>query len=259
MFFKLTANGWIELYTKLTKSELGLLYYIRSLDPFGDCEIEISTSEIAERLHISVRTVQRALASLKAKGLIVAKYVRTCYGGSTMSSSDDIVVEATQSDTNMTSNVVEATLVSHSHSSTHTQQASQKPETNKTKNKTKDSLSELVKKLSKEEREKFLEFAFNKVDELPKRPTLPKKWIAANLEDLYSEFKKQSAPEVQKATQDAQFRQWYDLMRSLGHLKGQRIENGVQMVEDTSGLWSTYEHKAKFWSMEYLKKCVGGR
>ncbi len=154
MFFKLTANGWIELYSQLTKSELGLLYYIRSLDPFGDREKEISTSEIAKQLHVSVRTVQRALASLKEKGLIVSKYVRTCVSGSIASPSDNLVMEATptdtqatQSDINTTQNVVEATPMSHSRAEIQTQQAIQKPETKKTKNQKKDSLSERVEKL----------------------------------------------------------------------------------------------------------------
>ena len=266
MFFKLTANGWIELYTQLTKSELGLLYYIRSLDPFGDREIKISTSEIAEQLHISVRTVQRALASLKEKGLIVSKYVRTRIGGSAVSPSDEQIAEATPTDTsatfcdtNMAQNVVKATPMSHSPTQTQAQQTIQKPETNKTKNKTKDSLSRLVKKLPEEEREKFLEFAFDKVDELPKRPTLPKKWIAANLDDLYSEWKKSSAPVVQKAAKDKQFAEWYDLMRQLGHVTGQKVENGVQLVKDVCGAWSEYESEAKYYSLDYLRKCVGGR
>ena len=98
-----------------------------------------------------------------------------------------------------------------------------------------------------------------KVDELPQRPTLPKKWIAANLSDLYCEYEKQSAPEVQKTTKDKQFVEQYELMRKLGHLKGQRVDNGVQLVEDTSGIWSRYEDVVKFWTLEYLRKCVGGR
>ncbi len=53
--------------------------------------------------------------------------------------------------------------------------------------------SQKLTALPQEEREKFLTFAFQKVEELPKRPTLPKKWIAANFDDLYSEWKKSSA------------------------------------------------------------------
>ncbi|MGK7894523.1 MAG: hypothetical protein AB4372_13080, partial [Xenococcus sp. (in: cyanobacteria)] len=88
-----------------------------------------------------------------------------------------------------------------------------------------------LKALKKEEREKFLEFAFKKVDELPKRPTLPKRWIAANFDDLYSEWQKQAAPETQQTTKDKQFAEWYSLMRQLGHVTGQKVENGVQLVQ----------------------------
>ncbi|MEM8780326.1 MAG: helix-turn-helix domain-containing protein [Cyanobacteria bacterium P01_G01_bin.49] len=266
MFFKLTANGWIELYTKLTKSELGLLYYIRSLDPFGDREIEISTSEISKQLQISVRTVQRALASLKDKGLIVSKYVRTRVGGSKVPPSNDLVMEATSTDTsatqrdiNTTQNVVEATPMSHSRSKSQTQQAIQKPETNKTKNKKEDSLSERVEKLPQEEREKFLTFAFEEIGKLPNPPCFPKKLIASTFDELYSRFKKSSAPVVQQAAKDKQFAEWYDLMRQLGHVTGQRIENGVQLVHMFGGGWIEYERKAKSWTLEYLRKCVAGR
>ena len=119
--------------------------------------------------------------------------------------------------------------------------------------------SQQLKALPQEEREKFLEFAWKKVDELPKRPTLPKKWIAANLSDLYSEWKKSSAPVVQKAAKDKQFAEWYDLMRQLGHVTGQKVENGVQLVKGVGGGWIEYERKAKSWTLEYLRKCVSGR
>ena len=266
MFFKLTANGWVELYTQLTKSELGLLYYIRSLDPFGDREIEISTSEICKRLQISVRTVQRALASLKEKGLIVSKYVRTCVGGSTVPPSDNLVMKATptdtsatQSDINTTQNVVEATPMSHSRAEIQTEQAIQNPETNKTKNKKKDSLSERVEKLPQEEREKFLTFAVEEIGKLPNPPCFPKKLIASTFDELYSRFKKHSAPVAQKAAKDKQFAEWYDLMRQLGHVTGQKVENGVQLVQMIGGGWIEYERKAKSWTLEYLRKCVSGR
>ena len=116
-----------------------------------------------------------------------------------------------------------------------------------------------LNEISAEERENFLLFAHQKADELPKRPTLPKKWITAHFDDLYSEWKKQSAPETQKTTQDKQFAEWYDLMRQLGHLTGQRIENGVQLIQGVGGGWIDYERKAKSWTLEYLRKCVADR
>ncbi len=119
--------------------------------------------------------------------------------------------------------------------------------------------SQKLKALKEEEREKFLIFAYQKVDELPKRPILPKRWIAANFDDLYSEWQKQAAPETQKATKDKQFAEWYDLMRQLGHVTGQKIENGIQFVKDVCGAWNEYEFEAQFYSLEYLRKCVAGK
>lgn len=285
MFFKLTANGWTELYAQLTKSELGLLYYIRSLDPFGDRELELSNSLIAKKLRISVRTVQRALASLKAKGLIVANYVRTCVGGSKMSPSDDIVqaphggqpeciqasvavmeatridTQATQSDINATQNVVEATPMSHSRSEIPTQQAIQKPETNKTKYKKKDSLSDKIQQLPEEERENFLSFAFKEIGKLPNPPVFPEDLIFCKFDSLYSDFLKSSAPETQKATEDKQFSEWCDLMKAVGKLtrvfKNKR--NGEWVLLDICGREIDYEDYRETYTLEYLRKCVKGK
>lgn len=113
-----------------------------------------------------------------------------------------------------------------------------------------------VGQLPQEEREKFLNFAMEKVNELPKRPTLPSKWIAVNFDDLHSEFKLLSAPETQKTIETKQFEQWYDLMRQLGHAIGQRKDGEIQLVKDAAGEWITYEKLARTWKLDYLKKCV---
>lgn len=113
--------------------------------------------------------------------------------------------------------------------------------------------------LKKEEREKFLIFANQKADELPQRPTLPTRWINTYFDELYSEWKKQAAPEAQQATKDKQFAEWYGLMRQLGHVTGQKVENGVQLVQIAGSGWIEYESKAKSWTLEYLRKCVSGK
>ncbi len=119
--------------------------------------------------------------------------------------------------------------------------------------------SQQLTALKEEEREKFLIFAYQKVDELPKRPTLPKRWINTHFEELYFEWKKQAALEIQKATKEKQFAEWYDLMRQLGHVTGQKVENGVQLVQIAGSGWIEYERKAKSWTLEYLRKCVAGK
>jgi len=45
-----------------------------------------------------------------------------------------------------------------------------------------------IDSLSPNQREKFLEFGLRKAAELPKPPTLPKKWIARNWQELREEF-----------------------------------------------------------------------
>ena len=55
------------------------------------------------------------------------------------------------------------------------------------------------------------------------------------MEDLYWEWKRNFAPVVQKASKDKQFAEWYELMRQLGHVTGQRVENGVQLIKDVCG------------------------
>ena len=117
-----------------------------------------------------------------------------------------------------------------------------------------------VGQLPEEEREKFLNFAMDGVNQLPNRPSLPSKWIKNNFEELYSEFKLSSAPETQKATEDRQFAEWYDLMKQLGHVTGQRKEGGKQLVQKFgSDYWIEYEKMAQRWTLDYLRKCVNGR
>lgn len=138
----------------------------------------------------------------------------------------------------------------------------QKPQTPSKTNKPSDLpdlYSDLYRSLSKSEREKFDFFASQKVDELPQRPTLPKKWIARNFDELYQEWKQQSADEVQNNTSQRQFEQWYDMMRRLGHVKGHKTKDGVRLIQKVSGEWHPYEVLAGFWKLDYLKKCLGQR
>lgn len=112
-----------------------------------------------------------------------------------------------------------------------------------------------------DEREKFLDFAMDRVNELPTRPTLPSKWIAANFDDLYSEFKLSSAPETQEATKDKQFAEWCDLMRAVGklHRKFESRKTGEWVLVDNCGAERSYEDWSRTYTLEYLRRCVGDR
>jgi hypothetical protein len=77
-------------------------------------------------------------------------------------------------------------------------------------------LSKLIKTLSEDERESFLNFVNQKVAELPKPPTLPNKWIEANFEELRDLWEKQNNAsgsihcEAASSTKVLDFENWED-------------------------------------------------
>jgi DNA-binding MarR family transcriptional regulator len=76
-FYPLQHEEWLELSKKLTHSELRILYYLRTIEPFGENFKEASTKAIADDLEVSQRTVQRAvlrLAELELIDLEITKF-----------------------------------------------------------------------------------------------------------------------------------------------------------------------------------------
>ena len=79
-FYPLKSSEWIDSITQLTHSELKILYYVRSLDPYNN-GIDLSASQIARdlstdknKMHRS--TVGRALKSLDRKGFINMELIK---------------------------------------------------------------------------------------------------------------------------------------------------------------------------------------
>lgn len=70
LHYRLTSEEWLRACRELKPSEKDVLYYLRTLDPFGDRAIEIKVREMARQLGTSPSTVSRALKSLDAKGWI---------------------------------------------------------------------------------------------------------------------------------------------------------------------------------------------
>ena len=73
-FYPLKSEEWLDSINKLTHSELKILYYVRSLDPYNN-GINLTPAQIArdlstekQKMHRS--TVSRALKSLDRKGFI---------------------------------------------------------------------------------------------------------------------------------------------------------------------------------------------
>ena len=70
MFFRLTHHDWVECFTKLSRAELGVLFYLRTLNPFGDRYLKINCQAIGEVLDIHRTSVSRALKKLEKENLL---------------------------------------------------------------------------------------------------------------------------------------------------------------------------------------------
>ena len=73
-FYPLQTPEWIDICKSLTKSQMSVLFYIRSVDPY-DNGISIKSSHIAELLEMTKRAVNAALAVLRQKGYIKSESV----------------------------------------------------------------------------------------------------------------------------------------------------------------------------------------
>ncbi|MCC5632742.1 hypothetical protein LC613_34730 [Nostoc sphaeroides CHAB 2801] len=73
-FYPLQHEEWLKACRELTPAQKDVLYYIRTLDPYGD-GVELSVSGIARQLstenkEVHRSTVSRALKALDDKGFI---------------------------------------------------------------------------------------------------------------------------------------------------------------------------------------------
>jgi hypothetical protein len=70
LHYRLTNEEWLRAVHELTESQKDVLYYLRTLDPFGDRNLDIGVREMAATLKINPSTVSRALKALDSKGYI---------------------------------------------------------------------------------------------------------------------------------------------------------------------------------------------
>ncbi|MFH7028774.1 MAG: hypothetical protein ACHBN1_26110 [Heteroscytonema crispum UTEX LB 1556] len=68
-FYPLKNSEWVDCCKQLTKSQLSVLYYLRSLDPYSN-GIKVRASKISDELGISKRAVNAAIAILNERGYI---------------------------------------------------------------------------------------------------------------------------------------------------------------------------------------------
>jgi|GEM_PF-5571630 len=258
-FYQITLESAIADYRLGKLTTFGLVDYYIKIKFAPGWKISIDPKKAIKELGITIHQFRRAISKIKET---IAITLKTAFQ----------IVGEMPAENGSTPNVNRVTpRVNHvtsgvNHVTPSANRDRQNPNKNKDSSDSPDNRSNIdqiplskIEQISASEREKFLIFANQKVDELPKRPTLPKRWILTNLDDLYSEWKKQAAPEIQKATKDKRFAEWYDLMHQLGHVTGQRIENGVQLVKVVGSGWIEYERKAKSWTLEYLKKCASSK
>jgi DNA-binding transcriptional ArsR family regulator len=69
-FYPLNNQEWERAWQELKPAEIRILYHLRTLDPWGEREMELGVSSLARDLKLDKGTVSRALRSLAEKGWI---------------------------------------------------------------------------------------------------------------------------------------------------------------------------------------------
>jgi MarR family len=191
-FYALKNEEHLRACRELTPAQLIVFYHLKSLDPYGDRPLNITIIGIARLLKLSRATVSRALKALDKLGWLELEliYVRVSVRMRESNKIDLACLSSDISDTLCdipdTLCDISDTLCDISDTVTTLKPASflgfKPPKTIKT--------IKTIKTLSlpEKEREKFLEFANKKVDELPKRPQLPKRWIEKHHDELWAEY-----------------------------------------------------------------------
>jgi DNA-binding MarR family transcriptional regulator len=70
LHLRLTNEDWLACFKDLTRVELGVLFYIRTLDPYGDRALTINCTQLAKALNVHRSNVSKALKTLSDKGYI---------------------------------------------------------------------------------------------------------------------------------------------------------------------------------------------
>jgi Crp-like helix-turn-helix domain len=70
LYYQLTSEEWLRACSELKPSEKDVLYYLRTLDPFGDRDLDVGVREMARALGMNPSTVSRALKELDRKDWI---------------------------------------------------------------------------------------------------------------------------------------------------------------------------------------------
>ena len=179
---------------KLSGNQYDLWLYLWELDPFGDRWVDIPPpTEVARILNVNERTIRRSAQRLEDLELFdfqIEKWKcrNTTASVKLKSSPTDKNVRARtkrskrgQNDPNVSNGIEMSKNGQNDPNVT--------PESSQDKGYGSfQTYTDFIQTLSDDKREKFLEFGLKKAAELPKPPTLPKKWIAQNWQELKEEF-----------------------------------------------------------------------
>jgi Helix-turn-helix domain len=192
-FYPLQNQEWVKICKSLTKSQIGVLYYLRSLDPYGN-GMRVKASSIATDLGITKRSVNAAIAVLEEKGYInledIDYSVKLSAGGCLCGTVPTVTLVGNSFPTreenfppeNKNShlgtefpteeeNFPSEKRISHLESESLTQQESQSSKINKT-------YSDFIQTLSEDERENFLNFCEEKTKNLSQPVNDIEAWLA---------------------------------------------------------------------------------
>lgn len=233
-FYPLQNSEWVKICKTLTKSQISVLYYLRSLDPYSN-GMKIRASKIADDLGITKRAVNAAIAVLYEKGYInledIDYSVKVSAGGCLCDTEPTVTQVGTEFPTqeqnfppeNQDShlrteiptweqNFPLENRISHQKPETLVNQDAQDSKINKTYKTFTDSLSE-------EEREEFLKFGEQKAAQLPHPPTLPRRWVEANWKEIADQWYKSKGktPPASKWETDPRTRDWIAIIEETGN------------------------------------------
>ena len=185
---------------KLTAAEWRFWAYLVEIDPYGDRYHDLSPLNIQTECEMSKPTYYRAKAKFQELGLFDFQEEKVSFRNLTGVSK--MRLESQKRDSK--SQKRDSKSQKRDSKSQKRDNESSKPSSSRDASapKTYSDFKDFKDFLSEGEREKFLEFGLKKAAELPKAPTLPKKWVEQNCHELYEQFKKTPEGKKLATTQD---------------------------------------------------------
>lgn len=203
-YYKYTHEEFMETL-KLKPSEKDVLYYLRTLTPFGDRPINMSIRGIARTLsegkgqEVSPSTVSRALKELDRLGLIEMELLKvsvTVNPFSKENTSKEVLSPRNTRCVDATPVVSTQHPLSPRNSRRSKAAASKDSEASQTiqtiQTNTKRERAAILKIFETDI--EFKNFCYRKANELPDRPVLVESWITSNFKELESLYKSKSSP-----------------------------------------------------------------